>query len=60
MNYMITKKELRNMNYILGKKEDNQIFTKFELEALQKIDLLDEYVVRICKLIWENRNVIEN
>lgn len=57
---MITKKELKNMNYILGKKEDNQIFTKFELEALSKINLLDEYVVRICKLIWENRNVIEN
>ena len=41
--------EMEAMNYILGKDKDNKVFTKFELEAVNKIDLLDKKVVEICK-----------
>lgn len=46
--------EMEAMNYILGKDKDNIVFTKFELEAVNKIDLLDKKVVEICKTIWAN------
>ena len=46
--------EMEAMNYILGKDKDNKVFTKFELEAVNKIDLLDKKVVEICKTIWTN------
>lgn len=48
--------EMKAMNYILGKKEGNCIFTKFELEAMSVIDLLDRKVVDICKIIWQNKD----
>lgn len=44
------------MNYILGKSKDNKEFTQFELEAMSKIDLFNRKVVKICKLIWDNRD----
>ena len=50
------REEMESMNYILGKPEDNRIFTKFELEAMSKVDLFNRKVVNICKLIWDNRD----
>lgn len=46
--------EMEAMNYILGKDKDNKVFTKFELEALNKINLFNRKVVEICKKIWAN------
>lgn len=50
-NYMrlYKEEEIDSMNYILGKPLTNKTFTKFELEAMSKIDLFD-------RIIWENRN----
>lgn len=48
------QEEMDSMNYILGKDKDNKVFTKFELEALNKIDLFNRKVVEICKVIWAN------
>ena len=42
------------MNYILGKDKDNKTFTKFELEAMNKIDLFNKKVVEVRKVIWAN------
>lgn len=48
------QEEIETMNYILGKDKDNKIFTKFELEAVNKIDLFNRKVVEVCKVIWAN------
>ena len=48
--------ELETMNYILGKEKGNKIFTKFELETMNMINLYDEKVVNVSKIIWDNRN----
>lgn len=48
------QEEMETMNYILGKDKDNKIFTKFELEAVNKIDLFNRKVVEVCKVIWAN------
>lgn len=50
------KEEIESMNYIFGKAEDNKAFTKFELEAANKIDLFNRQLVSICKIIWDNRD----
>lgn len=50
------EEEISSMNYILGKPLDNLIFTKFELEAMSKIDLFNKKVINICKIIWENKD----
>lgn len=57
-NYMrlYKEEEIDSMNYILGKPLTNKTFTKFELEAMSKIDLFDRKLIEICKIIWENRN----
>lgn len=54
------QEEMKSMNYILGKPEDNKVFTKYELEVMNKIDLFNKKVVEWCKLIWDNRNHEEN
>lgn len=50
------QEEINSMNYILGKPYDNLTFTKFELEAMSKIDLFNKKVIKICKIIWDNRD----
>lgn len=35
------QEEIEAMNYILGKDKGNKVFTKFELETMNKIDLFD-------------------
>lgn len=50
------QEEIDSMNYILEKPNDNLNFTKFELEALSKIDLFDRKVVELCKIIWVNKD----
>ncbi len=54
------QEEIKAMNYIFGKPESNKIFTKFELEAANKIDLFDSTVIKWCKLIWDNMNNTDN
>ena len=49
------QEEMDSMNYILGKDKTNKVFTKFELEAMNKIDLFNRKVVEICKKIWEDK-----
>ena len=46
-----SNKEIETMNFILGKDKCNVTFTKFELEAMNLIDLSDDTVVNICKVI---------
>lgn len=50
------KEEIDAMNYIFGKSKDNNKFSKFELEAANKIDLFAPNVVRICKIIYDNKD----
>lgn len=50
------QEEINSMNYILGKPYDNLTFTKFELEAMSKIDLFNKKVIKICKTIWDNKD----
>lgn len=45
--------ELNIINYILGKKEENRAFTKFELGLMNTINLFDKKVVEVCKSIYE-------
>ena len=47
------REKLESMNYILGKTEDNEYFTQFELALLDKIDLFNRKVIEICKNIYE-------
>lgn len=51
--------EIEAMNYILGKNKGNNEFSKFELEAMSKIDLTNSNVVNICKIIWDNKDNVE-
>ena len=53
------QEEMESMNYILGKSKDNKIFTEFELEFLNRIDLFDKKVVDICKTFWDNKDNTE-
>lgn len=53
------QEEMDSMNYILGKDKNNKIFTKEELELMNKIDLFDRKVVNICKVIWDNKDNTE-
>lgn len=46
--------EMEVMNYILGKDKNNKVFTKFELEAMNTINLFNKKVVELCKVIWTN------
>lgn len=50
------QEELDSMNYIFGKPFNNNIFTQFELEAVNKIDLFDKTQVEASKNIWKSRN----
>lgn len=54
------QEEINSMNYILGKPEDNNYFTKSELEIVSKINLFNRKVVEWCKLIWSNKDNEEN
>lgn len=51
--------ELKIMNYIFGKEENNKYFTKLELQCASRIDLFDVKVVNICKIIWDNKDNTE-
>ena len=53
------REKRQNMNYILGKPLENNEFTDFELEAISKIDIFNKKVVRISKIIWENKDNLE-
>lgn len=53
------QEELESMNYILGKPADNEVFTKFELDEMEKVDLFDRQVVNVCKKIWDNKDNTE-
>ena len=48
--------EIKSMNYVFGKKEDNKYFTKFELELASQINLFNIKVVEMCREIYKNRN----
>ena len=45
--------EMKAMNYILGKKQGNKMFTEFELELMNTIDLFNKKLVEVCKCIYE-------
>ena len=51
--------EIKAMNYIYGKDENNKYFTEYELESASKVNLFDKKVVKLCKIIWDNRNNTE-
>ena len=51
--------EIKAMNYIYGKDENNKYFTEYEIESASKVNLFDKKVVNLCKIIWDNRNDTE-
>lgn len=50
------QEKIDSMNYILGKAENNLIFTEEEIEICSTIDLFDRKLVNVCRIIYENRN----
>ena len=50
------QEKIESMNYIFNKPYDNKNFTKFELEAMNKINLFDRKMVKLCKIIWDNKD----
>ncbi len=50
------EEEIEAMNEILGKPFNNKYFTKFELEAMSKINLFDRQIIKWAKLIWKNKD----
>lgn len=55
---MYKTEEIKTMNYILGKEENNCIFTKTELELMNTIDLQNSKVVEACKTIYSNERSV--
>lgn len=53
---MYKQEEIWSMNEILGKPHDNAYFTKFELEAMSKLNLFDRQIIKWAKLIWQNKD----
>lgn len=51
-----TPEELKVMNYILGKAENNCLFTTTEIEYIFLVDLKNETLVYIAQDIWKHRN----
>lgn len=47
------EEEINSMNYILGKPEKNQIFTKEEVVLFSKIDLFDRTTIEACRNIYK-------
>lgn len=47
------QKEIDSMNYILGKPENNLIFTEDEIEICSKIDLFNRKTEEMCKNIYK-------
>ena len=56
MERIFSKEEIEAMNYIFGKEKDNKIFTKRELELIGNMNLLNNKLVNLVKIIWDNRN----
>lgn len=56
---MYKTEEIKTMNYILGKEENNYIFTKAELELMNTIDLRNSKVVEACKTIYSNERSVD-
>lgn len=50
------QEEIDSLNYILGKDQNNKIFTEKELEIANIIDLFDRKVVKWAKLIEDNKD----
>ncbi len=46
--------EVKAMNYIFGKDENNKYFSGFELQAVSNINLFDKKTIEICRLIYNN------
>lgn len=53
---MYKQEEIWSMNEILGKSYDNNYFTEFELEAMSKLNLFDRRIIKLAKLIWQNKD----
>ena len=51
------QKEIDSMNYILGKPENNLIFTEDEIEICSKIDLFDRKTVEMYKNIYKKEAI---
>lgn len=51
--------EIKIMNYIFSKEENNKYFSELELKCASKIDLFDVKLVNLCKLIWDNKDDTE-
>ena len=47
------EEEINSMNYISGKPEKNQIFTKEEVVLFSKIDLFDRTTIEACRNIYK-------
>lgn len=50
------KEEIKALNYILDKPEDNKWFSEYELEVFAKVDLFDNYMVEMSRRMWKNRD----
>lgn len=47
------QEEIESMNYILGKPDNNNYFTEFELRLMSGINLFNRKTVEFCKKIYE-------
>ena len=54
------QEEIETMNYIIGKPYDNKVFTKFELETLNGVNLWNKKLVELIKKIWTREMKEEN
>lgn len=50
------REKIESMNYIIGKSANNTHFTEFELEAMSKINLFNPKMIKLAKLIWQNKD----
>lgn len=49
-------KEIDSMNDIFGKDYTNKYFTREELEFANKIDLFDSNMIKVAKMIWNQKD----
>ena len=53
---IFSKEEMKIINYILGKDENDKYITEDELDFVKDFDFTDKCLPSIAKKVWDNRN----
>lgn len=53
---IFSKEEMKIINYILGKDENDKYITEEELDFVKDFDFTDKCLPSIAKKVWDNRN----